>query len=219
MANEHYPRVSDGERSKILDELRKLVGEELAVKVIDFNPRNDKLIVSEREAAEQNIKELLNQYKEGSEIEGVISGTADFGAFVKFVDNPAIEGLIHISELDHRLIENPRDAVKIGEQIKAKIIEIKDGRVSLSLKALKPDPWEKVEKKYKQGKEAEGTVNKFNPFGAFIDLDPEIQGLIHISEFGSDEEMKKRLEAGKTYKFIIEAVKPEEKRISLKLKK
>ena len=219
LASEHYPRVNEGERSKILEELRKLVGEELAVKVIDFIPRNNKLIISEREAAEENIKELLNQYKAGDVVEGVVSGVADFGVFMKFVDNETIEGMIHISELDHRLIENPKEIVEVGERIKAKITEIKEGRVSLSLKALKPDPWEKVGEKYKAGQEISGAINKFNPFGALIDIDSEIQGLIHISEFGGDEEMKKQLEIGKSYKFIIEAVKMEEKRITLKLKK
>ncbi|MEE8131633.1 MAG: S1 RNA-binding domain-containing protein [Candidatus Paceibacterota bacterium] len=219
LAGEHYPRVDEGERNKILEELRKLVGQELPAKVIDFNPRNDKLIISEKEALEENIKELLNQYKVGDVVEGAVSGIADFGVFIKFTDNPAIEGLIHISELDHRLIENPKEIVKVDEQIKAKIIEIKDGRVSLSLKAFKPDPWEKIEEKYKRGQEISGMVNKFNPFGAFIDLSPEIQGLIHISEFGSAEEMGKQLEIGKNYQFIIEAVKSEEKRIVLKLKK
>lgn len=220
LAGEHYPRVDKGEKSKILEELRKLVGQELAVKVIDFNPKSEKLIISEREVAEENIKELLNQYKTGDMVEGIISGIADFGVFMKFVDNPTIEGLIHISELAHRLIENPKEFVKIDERIKAKIVEIKDGRVSLSLKALEPDPWEKAGEKYKEGQEVGGKVNKFNPFGVFIDLDPEIQGLIHISEFGGDaEEMEKQLEPGKTYQFIIEALKQEEKRIILKLKK
>ncbi len=219
LAGEHYPRVEEGERSKILEELRKLVGEDIVVKVLDFNIRNNKLIISERGVVEENIKELLSQYKIDDIVEGIVSGIANFGIFIKFVDNNIIEGLIHISELDHRLIENPKEVVKINEKVKAKIIEIKGGRVSLSLKALKPDPWEKVEKKYKQGQEIKGTVNKFNPFGAFIDLDAEIQGLIHISEFGSFEEMGKQLEIGKKYQFVIEAVKPEEKRIVLKLKK
>ncbi|MDP3901408.1 MAG: S1 RNA-binding domain-containing protein [bacterium] len=218
LSTDHYPRVDDGDRSKILEELKKLVGEELEVKVIDVNPRAKKLILSEKEVASDNIKELVNKYKTGDIVDGIISGVADFGAFMRFADNPDIEGLIHISELEHKLIENPKEVVKVDDAVKAKIIEIKDGRVWLSLKALKSDPWETVEEKYKTGEEIIGKINRFNPFGAFVSLDPDIQGLIHVSEFGSVEEMKNQIAEGNFYKFTIEAVKPQEKRIILKLK-
>ncbi len=219
LANEHYPRVSDSDKNKILEELKKLVGQEIKVKIIDLNPRANKLIISEREASQQSIKELINQYKVGDVINGIVSGIADFGVFIRFTDNPAIEGLIHISELDYRLIDNPKEIVKIDELIKAKIIEIKDGQVFLSLKALKSDPWEVVGEKFKQGQEVNGMVYKFNPFGAYINLEYNLQGLIHITEFGSLEEMKKKLELGKQYQFVIDSIRPEEKRITLKLKK
>jgi small subunit ribosomal protein S1 len=219
LSTDHYPRVDDGDRGKILEELKKLIGTDLKVKILDMKPRANKLIVSERESLEENTRELLNAYKQGDVVDGIVSGVADFGAFMKFANQPSIEGLIHISELDHRLIENPKEIVKIGDAVKAKILEIKDGRVSLSLKALKPDPWAKVEDKYKVGMEIQGVINRFNPFGAFVGLDPEIQGLIHVSEFGSVEEMKKQLEVGKTFAFKIEVVKPLEKRIILKMKK
>ncbi|MDP3999412.1 MAG: S1 RNA-binding domain-containing protein [bacterium] len=219
LSNEHYPRVDDGNRTKILEELKKFVGQELNVKVIDANPRNDKLIISEKEITSQDVKEYLAKYKVGDVIDGIISGVADFGAFMRFADNPKIEGLIHISELSHRLIENPKDIIKVDESVKAKILDIKDGRVTLSLKALKEDPWLKAEERYQANQEVPGTVLKFNPFGAFIGLDADIQGLIHISEFGSAEEMSKQLAIGKTYTFTITSVKPAEKRIILKLKK
>lgn len=219
LAGEHYPRVNDGDKTKILEELKKLIDQEISVKIIDFNPRNEKLIISEKEAFQENIKELIAKYKVGDVIDGIISGAADFGAFVRFVDNPAIEGMIHISELDHRLIDNPKEAVKVDEAIKAKIIEIKDGQVFLSLKALKPNPWETAAEKFKEGQEVKGIVYKFNPFGAYINLDHELQGVIHVSEFGGPEEMKKQLEQGKTYNFTIESLKPEEKKILLKFKK
>lgn len=215
----HYPRVDDGNRDKIADELRKLVGQELRVKIIDFKPRAGKLILSEKEGNEENMKELLSRYGVGQVVEGIVSGVADFGAFVKFTDNPAIEGLVHISELDHRLIENPKEIVKVNDVVQAKIIEIKEGRVSLSLKALKPDPWATASDRYHAGDEVQGVVARFNPFGAFIALDPDIQGLIHVSEFGSVDEMKRQLELRGTYAFRIELMKPEEKRIILKMKK
>lgn len=219
LSTEHYPRIEKGEQSKILNELKKFVGQELPVKIIDINPRTNKLIISEKEAVGENMKELLSKYKEGDVIEGVISGIADFGAFVKFVDNPSIEGLIHISELDWRLIDNPKEIVKIDEVVKAKIIEIKDDKVFLSLKALKTNPWETASDKFKEGQEVPGTVYKINPFGAYIDLGSDLYGAVHVSDFGSPEELKKNLEAGKKYDFTVESIKPEEKRISLKLKK
>ena len=219
LSNEHYPRVEDGNKSKITEELKKLVGQDLRVKILDLNLRTDKLILSEKEITNQNVKEKLNKYKAGDIIEGMISGVADFGAFIKFVDEPEIEGLIHISEIDHKLIENPKEILKVNDQVKAKILEIKDGRVTLSLKALKADPWDKVAEKFKEGSDIEAKVIRFNPFGAFVALDPEIQGLIHVSEFGSVDEMKLKLKEGEMYKFHIESVKPQEKRIILKLAK
>jgi small subunit ribosomal protein S1 len=219
LSNEHYPRVDDGDKAKILEELKKFVGQELKVKILDFNLRTDKLILSERETTVKNVKEKLDKYKSGDVIDGIISGVADFGAFIKFADDPEIEGLIHISELDHKLIENPKEIVKVNDQVKAKILEIKDGRVTLSLKALKADPWLQVESRYQAGKDVQGKVLRFNPFGAFISLDPEIQGLIHVSEFGGVDEMRAKLKEGQTYAFHIDSVKPQEKRITLKLKK
>jgi len=219
LSTEHYPRVEDGDKTRILEGLKKLIGQELQVKVINVNPRLRKLIISEKEIAAANVKELLSKYKVGDIVEGIISGVADFGAFMRFTDNPDIEGLIHISELDHRLIDNPKEVLKVEDIVKAKIVEIKDNRVSLSLKVLKEDPWATVEKKYKVGQEVKGLVHKFNPYGALVSLDSDIQGLIHVSEFGGIEEMKKQLEEGKSYAFIIDSVKPQDKRIILKLKK
>jgi small subunit ribosomal protein S1 len=219
LSTEHYPRVNDGSKEKILEELKKFVEQELSVKVIDINPRNNKLIVSEKEISRQDISESLSKYAVGDIIDGIISGVASFGAFIRFTDNPQIEGLIHISELSHKLIENPKEIIKINDNVKVKIVEIKEGRVNLSLKSLQPNPWDKVKEKYITDQEIDGTVTKFNPFGAFIALDSEIQGIIHISEFsGNVEEMKSKLELEKSYVFKIDSVKPEEKRIILKLK-
>ena len=219
LSNEHYPRIEDANRMKIAEELKKFIGQELKIKVIDVKPRANKLILSEKELQEANVRELLGRYAAGQVIDGIISGVADFGAFIRFADNPEIEGLIHISELDHRLIENPKEIVKIGDVVKAKIVEIKGGRVSLSLKALKPDPWQKAEEFYHAGDEVTGTITRFNPFGAFVGLSGNLQGLIHVSEFGSVEEMKRLLALGESYRFRVELVKGEEKRIILKLQK
>jgi len=216
---EHYPRTDEQSREKVIEELNKLVEEELEVKIIGLNPRTNKLIVSEKEVLSQNVKEIINQYKQGDTVTGIISGLANFGAFIRFADNPEVEGLIHISELGHKLIESPKEIVSVGDMVKAQVIEVKDNKISLSLKALQPDPWKDIEDKYKEGDVVEGIIYKFNPFGAFVKLTEDIVGLIHISEFGSPEEMKSQLSLDSKESFRIEAIKPEEKRIILKLSK
>lgn len=219
LSTEHYPRSAEQTREKIIEELQKFVGSELDVKILSINPRTSKLIVSEKEVLSQNVKDLINQYKTGDIVTGIISGLANFGAFVRFADNPEIEGLIHISELGHKLIDSPKEIVSIGDMVKAQVIDIKDNKISLSLKALQPDPWKDIEKQFKVKDVVRGTVYKFNPFGAFIKLSADIIGLIHVSEFGSAEEMKTKLALNEGYNFTIEAIKPEERRIILKLAK
>ncbi len=218
LSNDHYPRVENQDKKEIINELKKLVGLELKVKIIDLNPRANKLIISERETTQEDVKKLIANYKAGDIIDGIVSGITSFGVFIQFAAQPAIEGLIHISEMDYKIIDNPKEIVKINETIKAKIIEIKDGQVFLSFKALKSNPWEIAGEKFKEGQEISGTAYKFNPAGALINLDYDLQGIISVSEFGGFEEMKKQLEIGKQYQFTVESVKPEEKRIILKRK-
>ncbi len=220
LSTEHYPRVDDADKMKILSELKNLVGEELTVKILDFNPRANKLILSEKEASGENIKDLISQYKVGMDVDGIVSGVADFGAFIKFADNPAVEGLVHISELDHRIIDSPKEVVKVDEPVRVRIIDIKDGQIALSLKALKENPWDKAADFYKDGDEVEGTVYKYCPFGAYINIPHGLQGLIHVSEFaGSLDDLKKSLPIKETKKFVISSIKIPERRIVLQLKK
>ncbi|PIR98421.1 MAG: 30S ribosomal protein S1 [Candidatus Colwellbacteria bacterium CG10_big_fil_rev_8_21_14_0_10_41_28] len=219
LSNDNYPKDAEGDRSKIIGELEKMVGGDITVKIININPRTNKLIVSEREVEVDDVKELLSKYSEGEDVSGIVSGVADFGAFIKFADEPKIEGLIHISELSYNIIDNPKEIVSVGDMVKAKITEIKDGRVSLSLRALQEDPWEEADKKFKAGEIIEGEVYKLNPFGASVRLGHGLTGMIHVSEFGSVEELKKHLNPGQTYKFLVDSVKADEKRITLKLEK
>lgn len=213
LASIHYPRVEGGDKQKILLALNKLIGQTIKLKIIDLNSKENKLIVSEKAAEENKIKEILNKYKVGDVVEGEITGIVDFGAFVKFED---LEGLIHISEIDWQIINNPAEFFKVGDKVKAKIVEIDKDRVSLSTKALKDNPWEKIRDKYEIGQIVKGTVVKFNPFGAFIKLDQHIQGLTHISEFGTEVKMKEALEIGKKYEFKIISIKTSEYRMALK---
>jgi len=212
---EHYPRVKGADKNKILEELQKFIGEELEVRILSLSSKDKKIILSEKEKEVNEINKALEKYKVGDIVEGVITGITDFGVFIKF--DPKLEGLIHISELDWKIIDDPADVVKVGEKIKAKIVEISEGRVSLSLKATKKNPWENIEKKYRKGDKIKGKVIKFNSFGAFVQISPEIQGLCHISEFGSREKMEKVLEEGKEYNFKILLVDPKQHKISLSL--
>jgi small subunit ribosomal protein S1 len=128
-----------------------------------------------------------------------------------------LEGLIHISELDWQLIQNPSDIVKVGQKVKAKIISIADNKVSLSLKSLKEDPWQDFEKENNKGDIVEGQVTKFNPYGAFVQINSKIQGLCHISEFGTKTKMEETLKIGEVYKFQILSIDSKEHRMSLKV--
>lgn len=219
LSAQNYPHVEDGDKNKIYEELKKFVGQTLEVRVLDFNTKADKLILSEREVTDEGVRKSLEKYTVGDIVDVVVSGVADFGVFVKLLDDPTVEGLVHISEIDHKLIDAPKDVVKVGDAMKAKIIEIKEGRISFSFKALKPNPWDDAEKYFAQDQEVVGVVAKYNPFGALIALGHDLQGLIHISEFESQEQMRAQLEIDKPYHFIISLFKPAEKRIILKLKK
>ncbi len=219
-----YPRVEEGDKDEILRELQKLIDQELTVKILDLSIKEEKLILSEKAKTKEEVKEILKEYKEKDIVKGEISGIAEFGAFIKFPlesgKKQNIEGLCHISELDWQLVEDPSEVIKIGDIVKAKIIKIDDNnQVFLSLKQLKDNPWEKIAKEYKKGDSVKGKVTKFNPFGAFIQITPKIQGLCHISEFGSQEKMEKALEIGKEYKFKVLSVEPSEHRITLTTKK
>jgi len=213
LSSAHYPRVEGGDKSRILSELNKLIGQTLKVKIIDLDTREKKLIVSEKATEEKKLKIALEKYKIGDTIEGIITGIVDFGAFIKFDD---LEGLIHISEMDWQIINNPNEMFKVGDKIQAQIIEIEGDRVSLSTRALKENPWAKVEEKYQAGQTVKGIITKFNPFGAFVKLDENIQGLAHISEFGTEKKMEEVLEIGKEYEFKILSIKPSEYRMALK---
>lgn len=217
LSQENYPRVEDGDKEKIFEALKKLVGQELNVAIIDVNPTEGKLIFSEKSKEAEALKARLAAYKVGDVVQGEVAGIVSFGAFVKFGDG--LEGLVHISEIDWQLIANPADVLKVGEKIQAKIIGVDGGKVSLSLKALKPDPWSTVEEKYKKEDMVTGMVVKFNPFGAFVKLDEAIQGLAHISEFGTETKMKEVLKLGEPHQFMILSVEAKDHRLALGLPK
>lgn len=210
---EHYPRVGDGDKDKIQEELKRLVGERLEVSIITADSREGKLIFSEKGSEHKEKEKMMSKYGMGDEVEGAVTGIVDFGVFVKLEEG--LEGLIHISEIDWGLVDNPRNFVKMGGTVRAKIIEVKDGKISLSMKQLKPNPWIEAARKYKKDMPVTGVVIKFNKHGALASLEEGVAGLVHISEFGSEEKLKRVLELGKTYPFKIALFDPKEQKMAL----
>ncbi len=218
LAPDHYPRVEGGDRNQILDRLKSYVGQQFKVKVITAERDGEKLILSEKAAIGDELSEILGKLKEGSVIEGTVSGVADFGVFVKFeVDDQELEGLVHISELAWQRIDNPADIVQVNEKVKAKVIGVDGLRISLSIKQLRDDPWNEVENKYKVGDIVEGEVLKVTPFGGFVKLDNDIHGLVHISELPEESrnEPSTVLHANKMQEFRIISLEPREHRLGL----
>lgn len=209
----NYPRVDGGDKQMILLELQKLVGQTLRLKVMDVDPNEQKLIFSEKGVVSDASRAALAKFKIGDVVEGEITGVVDFGAFVRFDDT--LEGLIHISEIDWTLIEDPRTVLKPGETVKAKIIDIHGEKIALSLKALKEDPWVKIAAALHKGDVVKGKITRFAPFGAFAEIEPQIQGLIHISEFGTQARMQEEFKIGETYDLKIILLDPKEHRMSL----
>lgn len=210
---EHYPRVADGDKDKILDELRKLVGTRLMVSIISAAPKEGKLIFSEKGSDEKEKRELVATYQVGDVHEGDVTGMVDFGVFVKLEEG--LEGLVHISEIDWGLVDDPRHFFKVGDRVKVKIIDIKDGKISLSVKQLKENPWQVASSKYHKGDKVEGVVIKFNKHGALASIEEGIAGLVHVSEFGSEEALRQALELGHRYPFTISLFEPKEMRMAL----
>lgn len=209
----HYPRVEGGDKDRILDELKKLIKQKISVTIIDVDQKEDKLIFSEKETGVDELKSIISKYKIGDVVEGEVTGIVDFGVFIKIEEG--LEGLSHISELDWGLVEDPSDFFKVGEKVHTQIIGIKDDKISLSIKALKHNPWENVKDKYHKDDVVEGVVIRFNKYGTLISIEEGVAGLVHISEFESEDDMKSKLELGKTYKFKINMFEPKEQRLIL----
>ncbi|MFA5764062.1 MAG: S1 RNA-binding domain-containing protein [Candidatus Paceibacterota bacterium] len=213
LKSEHYPKIEDGDKDKILEELKKLVGQKISVAIITAAPKEGKLIFSEKNLEKKEKQKLVDKYKIGDVFEGEVTGAVDFGIFVKLEDG--LEGLVHISEIDWALVEDPRAMFKIGDKVNVKVIDVKDGKVSLSIKALKTNPWVEAEKKYKKGDTVEAVIIKFNKYGALASIEEGVSGLVHISDFGSEIKMKETISLGKNYTFKINLFEPKTQKMGL----
>ncbi|MDB5181582.1 MAG: rpfA [Candidatus Saccharibacteria bacterium] len=217
LAAGHYPRVSGADKDEILQKLNALVNQVLRVKILDVSRKDNKLIFSEKEAVKGDMQNRLENLKAGDDVEGVVTGVIDFGAFVN-VDG--IEGLIHISEISWERVDDPRNYVKVGDTVKAKIISIDKDRLSLSLKQTSEDPWLQDVKKFSKGDVVEGKITRITPFGAFVQLSPSVEALVHVSEMGDDEgvDPEKIFQLNEKKQFKVLDIDTEHRKIALSLK-
>lgn len=215
LKEDKYPRIEDGDKDKILRELKKLIGKRISVSIISAIPKEGKLIFSEKDggSTKESKEVVLGSYVVGDEVEGVVTGVVEFGIFIKLSDG--VEGLVHKSEIDWGLIEDTKAHARVGDKVKAKIIEVKDNKISLSLKALKENPWKEAAKKYKKGDEVDGVVIKFNKHGALVSIEEGVAGLVHVSDFGDEAKLRSTLSLGKSYKFSITLFDANEERMTL----
>lgn len=213
----HYPRVSGADKDEILQKLNQLANQPIRVRILDLSRKENKLIFSEKEAVKDDMQARFSKLKVGETVEGVITGVIDFGAFVN-VDG--IEGLIHISEISWERVENPRDYVKTGDTVKAKIIAIDKDRLSLSLKQMQEDPWLHEVKAFKKGDVVEGKVTRITPFGAFVQLSPAVEALVHVSEMSDESSVdpEKIFQLNEKKKFKVIDIDTEARKIALSLK-
>lgn len=214
LSAEHYPRVGSSDKDEILQRLNALVGKPMKVRILDANRKDNKLIFSEKEAIKDGLAERFAELHVGDVVKGVATGVVDFGVFVN-VDG--VEGLIHISEISWERVNNPTDYVKVGDTVEAKIIAIDKERLSLSMKQLTEDPWISEVENLKRGDEVEGTITRITPFGAFVQISPAVEALVHVSELGSgsDADPEKVFTLNERKKFRILDIDREGRKISL----
>ena len=217
LAPENYPRISGGDKSKILEKLKTYIGQDFEVSVITLNEEENKIIFSEKDIWNKLQKPALDRYKVGMVVEGKITAITNFGVFLNFDDG--MEGLIHISEIAWQRIDSPNEMFKVGDRVKAEIVTIDGSKIFLSSKKLQKDPWQEASAKYSIGQVVSGEIVKINPFGLFVKLDEEIHGLAHISQLSLNikEKIGELFKSGEIRDFEVVSISPSEHRLGLKL--
>jgi small subunit ribosomal protein S1 len=200
------------------------VGQELAVRILKLNRRRGNAVVSRRVLLENDIQtrktHALESLHEGAEVKGIVKNLTDYGAFI---DLGGIDGLLHVSDLSYGSVPHPSAVLKPGQEITVKVLKFdrEHERISLGLKQLRPDPWEHVESRYPVSSRVIGRIVSVADYGAFVELEPGVEGLIHISEMTWSRRMKhpaKIVNAGDQVEAVVLEVKPKERRISLGIK-
>lgn len=219
LSPENYPRVSGGDKTKILEKLKSFIGQDIEVNVINLGQDSDKIIFSEKDVWNKRQKHIIDKYKIGMVVDGKISAVTNFGVFISFGEG--MEGLIHISELAWQRIDSPEKLYQVGDSIKAEIVNLDNNKIFLSAKKIIEDPWKKAVEKYKVGDIVKGQILKINPFGLFVKLDEEIHGLAHITQLGINikEKINSFFNVGDELDFEILSISPSDHRLGLKLYK
>lgn len=213
----NYPRVEGADPAKILEHLEGLVGKDFKVKVINVDEAGKKIIFSEKAAISENRDKALGNLKVGDIVEGTVSGILTYGLFITF---DGLEGLVHVSEIDWGHVNNPSKFAKVGQKLKVKVIGLDNDKISLSVKRLQENPWDVLARKYKVGDSVKAPISRISQFGAFMELDGGIQGLIHLSEIshGVVKDIRDFVKVGEEVEAKIINFEPKEKRIGLSLK-
>ncbi len=207
---------------KTSKKVKNLVGKNFKAKVIEVDRDANKIVLSERAVSEGEEIELadaaIKKIKEGEILEGKVTTVVDFGCFVELglksgKKSISVEGLVHVSEMGWEKVEKPSDVVKEGDKVKVKIIGKEPGKLALSIKQAQEDPWEKVEKKYKTDSKVKGKVVKLSDFGAFVQVEPGIEGLIHITKIPPNQKLKR----GDEVNAYVEEIDKKNRRLSLGL--
>ncbi len=213
-------------RSGVRDaaEMEKLVGQEIRCRITKLDVTDEDLVVDRRSVLEEEDRSTkerrYTEVKEGDVVTGTVRSLMDYGAFV---DIGGIDGLLHVSDISWSRVNNPADVLSAGQEIEAKVLKIDSAkqRISLGLKQLQPHPWDAVGDKYKAGERVRGTVTRLADFGFFVELEPGIEGLVHISEMSWAKRVRTpsdMVKAGETVEVVILNVNPAEQRLSLGLK-
>ncbi len=216
LSAEHYPRVGSNDKDEILQRLNGLKEKVLKVTILDADRKANKLIFSEKEAVKEGLAARFEKLAVGDTVSGVATGVVDYGIFVNV---EGIEGLVHISEISWERVNNPSDYVKVGQPIDAKIIAIDKDRLSLSMKQLTEDPWLGEVEQFTPGAEVEGTVTRITPFGAFVQISPAVEALVHVSELGSGDSVdpEKVFTLNERKPFVVLDIEKDSRKISLGL--
>jgi ribosomal protein S1 len=211
--------VEDGDQEKIFEELLELLGKEFQVRIINFDEDNKRMILSEREGLREERKKIMDTLEVGNEFDGVVSGLSSYGFFVTI--GGGIEGLVHISEITYGHVSNIDRLGKVGDTMRVKVIGLEDGKISLSHKKLKPDPWTIIPQKYQVGDVIEGEVVRYVPYGIFIRVYDDINGLVHLSEISRDKETETPVSSfklGQVVKAKLILLEPRNRKIGLSIK-
>lgn len=213
----HYPRVEWADPEKILEHLNSLVGVDFKVRVINVDECGKKIIFSEKAAIEEDRSKALGTLKEGDIVEWTISGILSYGLFVTF---EGLEWLVHVSEIDWGHVTDPSKFAKVWMKVKVKVIGLDSEKISLSIKRLKENPWDILAKKFKLNDSITAPISRISKFGAFMDLEGWIQGLIHLSEIshGVVKDIREYVKVGEEVTAKIINFEPTKKRIGLSLK-